>query len=316
MAQPPYPPPPPVAQPQQPLPATRRNELHLPRTNIFKSFRAQMASLERVPRFKDEMEPILGLIGAFVISAFATLLVSLAVVNSYSQYLEQQQAGWIGTVVITPPIEEIMKALSTLVVALVLPRVFSNRRYGAAMGAAAGLGYSLSEDLTYFTNPQYQATAFIRLIIGPFMHPVFSAFSGMGVFVFISRRQMGKKFSESLFGLPLILLLIGIIYHSIWNASGFLSNAGGIWAAPYLALIVSAIVFIPPFLFILRDLLGGHFNFQHFFEILPEPSLFYPAIAPPPPPPQIIPTCPTCGQPLAFIQEYNRWYCPTERKYV
>ena len=26
--------------------------------------------------------------------------------------------------------------------------------------------------------------------------------------------------------------------------------------------------------------------------------------------------CPTCGEPLTFIPQYNRWYCYKEKKYV
>lgn len=33
----------------------------------------------------------------------------------------------------------------------------------------------------------------------------------------------------------------------------------------------------------------------------------------PPSPPS---TCPTCGQPLAFIQQYGRWYCNNCKKYI
>jgi sporulation protein YlmC with PRC-barrel domain len=28
------------------------------------------------------------------------------------------------------------------------------------------------------------------------------------------------------------------------------------------------------------------------------------------------PLCPTCNQPLSFIQQYQRWYCYNEKKYV
>jgi len=28
------------------------------------------------------------------------------------------------------------------------------------------------------------------------------------------------------------------------------------------------------------------------------------------------PTCPTCGSPLRYIQQYQRWYCDREQKYV
>ncbi len=35
---------------------------------------------------------------------------------------------------------------------------------------------------------------------------------------------------------------------------------------------------------------------------------------PPPPAPSYV--CPSCGRPLTFIQQYNRWYCQNEQKYV
>jgi hypothetical protein len=44
-----------------------------------------------------------------------------------------------------------------------------------------------------------------------------------------------------------------------------------------------------------------------------QPSIYPP---PPPPPPQAIPMCPTCGNPLTYIQQYQRWYCYKEQKYV
>jgi sporulation protein YlmC with PRC-barrel domain len=31
---------------------------------------------------------------------------------------------------------------------------------------------------------------------------------------------------------------------------------------------------------------------------------------------KIPPTCPTCGGPLRYIQQYQRWYCDRDRKYV
>jgi predicted lysophospholipase L1 biosynthesis ABC-type transport system permease subunit len=37
--------------------------------------------------------------------------------------------------------------------------------------------------------------------------------------------------------------------------------------------------------------------------------------SPPPPPSAEANVCPTCGQPLTFVQQYNRWYCPNCKKY-
>jgi hypothetical protein len=37
---------------------------------------------------------------------------------------------------------------------------------------------------------------------------------------------------------------------------------------------------------------------------------------PPPPPPTPTYTCPTCGESLTYIQQYNRWYCYKDKKYA
>jgi len=37
---------------------------------------------------------------------------------------------------------------------------------------------------------------------------------------------------------------------------------------------------------------------------------------PPPPTPATTPTCPTCGGALTFVQQYQRWYCPVDQKYI
>jgi len=39
-------------------------------------------------------------------------------------------------------------------------------------------------------------------------------------------------------------------------------------------------------------------------------------IAPSPPAAPATPTCPSCGGPLRYIQQYQRWYCDKEQKYV
>ena len=44
------------------------------------------------------------------------------------------------------------------------------------------------------------------------------------------------------------------------------------------------------------------------------PTISYPP--PPPPPPDSTPLCPTCGNPLSYIQQYQRWYCYAEQKYA
>jgi hypothetical protein len=52
----------------------------------------------------------------------------------------------------------------------------------------------------------------------------------------------------------------------------------------------------------------------NFTQMQQQPN--YATPPPPPPPPLQTPICPTCGSALTFIQQYHRWYCYKEQKYV
>jgi hypothetical protein len=49
---------------------------------------------------------------------------------------------------------------------------------------------------------------------------------------------------------------------------------------------------------------------RHMGGASPQPT------APAPAPSPATPTCSTCGGPLRYIQQYQRWYCDKEQKYV
>ena len=51
-----------------------------------------------------------------------------------------------------------------------------------------------------------------------------------------------------------------------------------------------------------------------YFSLSPTVNSYNESALTVPPPPQSM--CPTCGQPLTYIQQYNRWYCSAEQKYV
>lgn len=78
--------------------------------------------------------------------------------------------------------------------------------------------------------------------------------------------------------------------------------------------LVFALIFYP-----LGGFLSGYFTaltvplpsflkFERFGMASPPP--------PPPPPEQMAQTCPTCGSPLRYIEQYQRWYCDKEKKYI
>jgi len=265
--------------PPPPPPPRELGKFHLPPTNFFLQMRAKLAELEQTTKFKSDLEIPMAFLIAFVLGSILGIAFPLAVNSAFSSAFGEA-ASWATPIFIAPFLtEEISKGVCMLVVAFALVRVFPNRRYGAAIGATTGLGFAIMENLVFaVTGRTPGGFGLLRLINTPFTHPVFSAFVGIGVFVLVARIRQGKSFFEALLGLPLVFVLIGMINHSLWNLIAVFAPQPINW-------FLGIILLSPIFLVVLRDFLGGHFNFQHFFKPLPEPASLTWHQPPPPPPP-------------------------------
>ena len=106
-----------------------------------------------------------------------------------------------------------------------------------------------------------------------------------------------------------IVYTIITLFQTIVSAVLNTAAAGGLFIG-WIISVVFAFIFY---------MIGGYFG--GFLEHRPfaMPTLFNMSRisrAPPPPPPVSTQTCPTCGSPLRYIQQYQRWYCDKEQKYV
>jgi len=271
MTEQPYPPPPPAT-------AVPLAGFHGPGTNFFRSLRVRLSSLEGRSLSSIQVNLKGGLLVSLVLAAVVGFLLS------YFVQLALIPVGTIPLIAVFAPLtEEPFKAVGMLIVAFFLWKVIPNRRYGAALGAAAGLGFAVAEDILYFS--QFSAAGagadayVVRFLLLPFMHPTWSAFVGIGVFVFVAERSQTGKVE---WRLPLMFLSLGMLNHMIWNSIAILLSP----ELGYGSIIVDVFVTFPMFALILRDFLGGHFNFQNFLEPVPDTAQqFFPVGPPPPPPP-------------------------------
>ena len=274
-----YPPPPP---PSAPPTASRRTKgFHGPATNLFLGIRRQLASVETSSQLPSGKAPTIGLLCSLIIAATGGLGLSLVV-----QLPILAAVGLIPvTVFFAPLTEEPIKALEMLIVLFLLWKLIPDRRYGAALGAAAGLGFGVAESILYIVQLAAAGSAegvAIRIIVTPLMHPLWSTFVGIGVFVLFSSKptQFGVPKQRN-WGLALFLFALGFFNHLIWNSLTLgLSLAGmGVFAT-----LPDIFIIFPLFAIVLRDFLGGHFNFWNFFEST-EALPPFPFVPPPPPPP-------------------------------
>jgi hypothetical protein len=103
----------------------------------------------------------------------------------------------------------------------------------------------------------------------------------------------------------IITLIITVARTAIWGAD--FGTSMQLWAV----LLVFALIFFS---------IGGYLAGMLRGMKTPLPSFmkfqFQRGTVPPPPPTPGGQTCPTCGGPLRYIEQYQRWYCDKEKKYV
>ncbi len=134
----------------------------------------------------------------------------------------------------------------------------------------------------------------------------------------------GRSFKAALLFLAfsIVWLLIGGAIIIVGSISGLLGIVQYVPYPPYVTINWGAlggmiIVFIIGYLIIYLGILATFFKV--FAELLAEEMRKYiPATTVVPTAPTAsasTPTCPRCGTPLTYVQQYQRWYCPNCKEY-
>ncbi|MEL6345145.1 MAG: PrsW family intramembrane metalloprotease [Myxococcota bacterium] len=159
-----------------------------------------------------------GALGGAGLSLFGNTLLHLLI----NAVLGPESAEWMGPVLVAPLIEEPTKAVILLLVAT--SRYFDNTTDGFVYGAAAGLGFGMTENMLYFYQSaqiagfdlnhgimSWGGTVVIRTFFSAVMHA--TASSIIGAFIGWSRfRGLFLKFLSIPVG---VVLAMGI--HALWN---------------------------------------------------------------------------------------------------
>lgn len=116
---------------------------------------------------------------------------------------------------------------------------------GVAYAGWLGLGFAVIEDFTYFEAAAAEGllwqTFFLRALLTPFAHPLFTAWTGLAVGLAVSKGR--SVFPGALWGLAL-----AIFTHAGWNGSLVWSDAtqnpaiAGLAAVLFVLMFISAVV--------------------------------------------------------------------------
>lgn len=144
-------------------------------------------------------------------------------------------------VVQAPIVEEVAKGLGVLLIFAVARRAFDGPIDGIVYGGLVGAGFAFTENIQYFAISyieggvaEVSATFFVRGILSPFAHVMFTAVTGLAL-GFAARRGMRTGRAVG----PWVLGLIGAIaLHAFWNGSSVFYDFLGLYLAAQVPLFV------------------------------------------------------------------------------
>ncbi|MFD5453121.1 PrsW family intramembrane metalloprotease [Streptomyces sp. NPDC127100] len=179
---------------------------------------------------------------AIVANSFATRWIATATADPGG-------ADTLGATVIAPVVEESAKAAAVLLVFLYRRRHFTGIIDGFVIAGVTATGFAFTENILYlgtaFGTDQLTgdrgfasvtaATFFVRVVMSPFAHPLFTVLTGVG-FGAAALSPGHRRLRRVL--LPLSGLLLAMGTHALWNGSASLGEYG--FFAVYAAFMVPA----------------------------------------------------------------------------
>jgi protease PrsW len=148
---------------------------------------------------------------------------------------------FVDTAVIAPLVEEAGKGLFLVLVVIFRRNQIHGLLDGLIYGALVGVGFAFVEDIAYYLSSleagALPLTFFLRGIMGPFAHPLFTAAFGIGIGIAVTTRQPAVRVLA-----PILGFAAAVVMHGIWNGSTFWGGDGFLLAYGAIMLPLLAVV--------------------------------------------------------------------------
>jgi RsiW-degrading membrane proteinase PrsW (M82 family) len=150
--------------------------------------------------------------------------------------------AFVAAVIGAPIVEEFAKGLFFVAIIVFRRSEVDGLLDGIIYGALVGIGFAFVEDIVYYLQSlqagQLGATFFLRGVIGPFAHPLFTAATGIGIGIAVSSRRPAVRVLA-----PTLGFLAAVLMHAIWNGSALWGGGQGFLFA-YVAIMLPLLVVI------------------------------------------------------------------------
>jgi len=201
-----------------------------------------------VPRELAATGFVWGAVGA--VGAFA-LLANDAVISLYTKAFGASFAHDWGAALAAPVDEELAKGAGVLLLLTLAPQLIRSPFDGLILGAFVGLGFQISEDISYAFIGAADAfgdvgaawsTILVRTLTSIPSHWMYTAVFGAGLVWFIGRPDVPARR-----GLGTVLMLTAMLMHGLWDASEAITGNSSLgWTLPIVigALLISVFIWV------------------------------------------------------------------------
>ncbi|WSZ87028.1 PrsW family intramembrane metalloprotease [Streptomyces sp. NBC_00859] len=195
-------------------------------------------------RWLDRVDPgpWRNLIFAFAWGACAAALVAI-IANSFATHwiatatADPRHADTLGARAVAPVVEESAKAAAILLIFLFRRRHFTGIVDGVVFAGFTATGFAFTENILYLGSAFGEdktlgftgvpavtaATFFVRVVLAPFAHPLFTVMTGIGfgIAALAGEHQRLRRIAP-----PLLGLLCAMGMHALWNSSSAFGTYG------------------------------------------------------------------------------------------
>jgi RsiW-degrading membrane proteinase PrsW (M82 family) len=148
---------------------------------------------------------------------------------------------FVDTAITAPLVEEFGKGLFLVAILIFRRAQVHGLLDGIVYAALVGIGFAFVEDILYYLGALNEGAlptvVFLRGILGPFAHPLFTSATGIGIGIAATTRQPGVPVLA-----PIVGYLAAVVMHGVWNGSAFWGGRGFFIA--YGAIILPLLVVI------------------------------------------------------------------------
>ena len=209
------------------------------------------AFINWLDRYEKEPKLLLGaafLWGVIIAGGGAYILNTAFGIGIYALTGSEGAAEFGTTSIVAPIIEESLKGLAVLVVFLMFRNEFDSVLDGVVYGAVTAMGFAAIENVLYIYRNGYLESGWegfwvlvvIRVILVGWMHPFFTAFTGIGLAI----ARMTRNVLVKIIAVP-TGFAIAVVAHAFHNTfSGLIGGFEGLVAGTFIDYLGYAVMLI------------------------------------------------------------------------